>query len=197
MAVCVGTSSYGAPMIEGMVGQGKVVGGHYINGTVSTGYRGDLVVQAGLKRRKLTAAEVVEWGEITTEATSGAGAASAVGKVVVGAVLPGIMGKVASAALDATIGSTARPPRTIRVDWTDGKQSLIRLPEKLFTHLTFVLKDRQTTAHVAPQTGAVAAPTGPKPDIAEQIGKLALLRDQGALTEQEFASKKAELLARL
>ena len=184
-------------MIEGMFGQGKVVGGRYINGTVSTGHRGDLVVQAGLKRRKLIAAEVAEWEEITAGTGGGAGAAGAVGKVVAGAVLPGIMGKMAGAALDATIGSTARPPRTIRVDWTDGKQSLIRLPEKLFTHLTLVLKDRQAAAPVAPQTDPAAAPPGPQPDIAEQIGKLALLRDQGALTEEEFASKKAELLARL
>lgn len=184
-------------MIEGMVGQGKVVGGDYINGTVSTGYRGDLVVQAGLKRRKLTPAEVSEWGEITDQATSGTGAASAVGKVVASAILPGMVGKMAGAALDATIGSTARPPRTIRVDWTDGKRSLIKLPEKLFTHLTLVLRDRQAEAAVAPPTEAVTAPTGSPPDIAEQIGKLALLRDQGALTEQEFASKKTELLARL
>jgi hypothetical protein len=34
-------------------------------------------------------------------------------------------------------------------------------------------------------------------DVVEQIGKLALLRDQGALTEEEFASKKRDLLARL
>jgi len=31
----------------------------------------------------------------------------------------------------------------------------------------------------------------------EQIAKLAMLRDQGVLTEDEFAIKKAELLARL
>jgi hypothetical protein len=34
------------------------------------------------------------------------------------------------------------------------------------------------------------------PDVTEQIAKLAELRDQGALTEDEFAAKKAELLGR-
>jgi hypothetical protein len=38
-----------------------------------------------------------------------------------------------------------------------------------------------------------AAPT----DVAEQIKKLGELRDQGLLTEQEFNSKKQELLARM
>jgi hypothetical protein len=182
-------------MIEGMVGQGKVVGGHYINAAVTTGNKGDLVIHAGLKRRKLNAEEVAKWEEITAEAGGGSAAAGAVGKIVAGAVLPGFMGKVAGAALDATLGSPARRPRTIRVDWSDGKQSLIRLPEKLLTHLTVVLKDRQVAAPLAPDP--VAAQSAPQLDVAEQIGKLALLRGQGALTEEEFASKKGELLARL
>src|SRR5438270_11527237 len=117
-------------MLEGMVGQGKVVGGHYINSTVSTGHTDDLVIHAGLKRPKLTADQVAKWEEITAEAGGGSAAAGAVGKMVAGAVLPGLMGKVAGAALDATLGSTARAPRTIRVDWSDGKQSRIRLPDR-------------------------------------------------------------------
>ena len=184
-------------MFEAMVGQGKVVGGHYINGTVSTGYKGDLVIAAGLKRRKLTGDEVAKWEEVAAETGGGAAAAGAVGKMVAGAVLPGLMGKVAGAALDATLGSTARPPRTIRVDWSDGKQSLIRLPEKLFTHLTVVLKDRQVGAPLAANPSAVASQSPPQLDLAEQIGKLAQLRDHGALTEEEFVAKKGELLARL
>lgn len=36
-----------------------------------------------------------------------------------------------------------------------------------------------------------------KPDVTEQIAKLAALRDQGVLTEDEFAAKKAELLGRI
>jgi hypothetical protein len=35
------------------------------------------------------------------------------------------------------------------------------------------------------------------PDIAVQIRKLAELHSQGILTDQEFATKKAELLARM
>lgn len=192
-----GISRYGASMIEAMVGQGKVVGGDYINRAVATDHRGDLFIQAGLKRRKLIATEVAGWEDVTGEAGGGSGASGAVGKVIAGAVLPGFIGKVAGAALDATMGSSAHSPRTIRVDWNDGKQSLIRLPDKLFTHVALILKDRKIAAPATTQTGSVAAPHAPQPDVMEQIGKLAALRDQGALTDEEFTRKKAELLDRL
>jgi hypothetical protein len=197
----VGLARYRAAMIEELTGQGKVVGGQYINGTVTTGLKGDLVIQAGFKRRKLNATEVAEWDEVTAERGGGAGAVGAVGKVVAGAVLPGIVGKMAGAAIDATLGSAAVQPRVIRVDWNDGKQSLIRLPSKLFTHLTVVLNDRRVNVPAAPEstpgTDTIVAAHAPQADVVEQIGKLALLRDQGALSEEEFATKKAELLARL
>jgi hypothetical protein len=177
-----------------MSGQGKVVAGHYIDATVSTGFRGDLVVQTGLKGRKLTAAEVAEWEEVSAETGGGSTVVGAVGKAVAGAVLPGFVGKVAGAALDATVKSASRPQRTVRVDWSDGKESLIRLPEQLFTHLTVVLKDRRAVEPLASEPVGASAPQF---DVAEQIGKLASLRDLGVLTEDEFASKKSELLARL
>ena len=37
----------------------------------------------------------------------------------------------------------------------------------------------------------------PQPDIPEQIEKLAQLRDKGIITEEEFQTKKADLLSRL
>jgi hypothetical protein len=43
-----------------------------------------------------------------------------------------------------------------------------------------------------PPTSAAAAP-----DIAEEIEKLADLKAKGILTDEEFATKKAELLARM
>ncbi len=41
------------------------------------------------------------------------------------------------------------------------------------------------------------APAATAPDLADQLGKLAALRDQGVLTDAEFESKKADLLARM
>ena len=51
------------------------------------------------------------------------------------------------------------------------------------------------TQSPTPQT-AGAAPIG-QVDVFATIEKLAELRDKGILSEQEFATKKAELLARL
>jgi hypothetical protein len=45
--------------------------------------------------------------------------------------------------------------------------------------------------------GAMGAPAqaAPLPDVADQLAKLAALRDQGVLTDEEFAAQKAKLLA--
>lgn len=42
-----------------------------------------------------------------------------------------------------------------------------------------------------------SAPVQAAPDLADQLGKLAALRDAGVLTEEEFSAKKADLLARM
>lgn len=41
------------------------------------------------------------------------------------------------------------------------------------------------------------APAAPAPDVTEQIAKLAALRDQGAISADEYEAKKAELLDRI
>jgi len=178
---------------------GKVVGGQYMNAMVMLTPKGEFVLQVPLKFKKvpLNLDTVAEWQELTSETRGGAaGAVGAVGQAVAGFVLPGLVGKMASAALGATIDSTMRPPRTLRIDWADGKQSLIELPEKLFKHLAVLLKDRQAV-RTAPTSEAAAPTPAAQPDVTEQIAKLAALRDQRVLTEDEFATKKTELLARL
>jgi hypothetical protein len=58
----------------------------------------------------------------------------------------------------------------------------------------------QGAAAEAPEAPADAAPAGAAPaaaggdDLAAQIESLGRLRDQGLLTEEEFAAKKAQLL---
>jgi len=46
-----------------------------------------------------------------------------------------------------------------------------------------------------PPPAAPSAPAGPSPDTIEQLRQLGELRDQGVLTEEEFAQQKARLLA--
>lgn len=201
----------------------KVVGGHFIGATVSTNRKGELALQlcgpAALsggaifkKRPTLTLDTVLAWQEIIPETRGGATAAFGnVGKAVARAALPGRAGKAASAAVGSAVDSVMGSLHTVRVEWVDGNESLIRLPEKLFQHLAMVLKHRQleTIARSVPEpepeppsvieqlTRLARAASAGQTDGTQQIARLAALRDQGALTEDEFATKKAELLGRI
>jgi hypothetical protein len=217
-----------------MASYGKVVGGHFINATIDTNRKGELALRsAGFsKTPNLTADAVASWEEIISEKRGGAaGAVSKVGQAVARAALPGAVGRATSAAV-GSVADLVGAPHTVRVDWVDGKQSLIELPDKLFQHLAILLKDCQiATAVPAPKPPEPPEPPEPpppgvveqlakeasqlirsesesrrqragaapaaEPDVTEQIAKLAALRDQGALTEDEFAAKKAELLGRI
>lgn len=52
-------------------------------------------------------------------------------------------------------------------------------------------------ASANPGMQSARPPTAAAPDVADQIAKLATLRDQGAITTEEFERKKAELLDRM
>lgn len=213
-----------------MVGYGRVIGGDYKNATISTPVGSTLVVQAGLKFRKLVPDTVSAWEEVPTD--SKGNPVGAVSKAVAGAVLPGQFGRAASAAVGATFDAIGAS-HVVRVDWADGKRSLIKLPDSMFKHFELVLEEQRVepepsepgvdappvTAekvtvtdkafdlvsgiikdHLpAPKlTAPVVEPIpAPQVDVTEQLHKLASLRDVGILTEEEFAAKKAELLARL
>ncbi len=208
-----------------MAGFGRVVGGDYKNAQVSTPMGSTLVVQAGLKFKKLLPATVSAWEEVPTDAKGNP--VEAVAKAIAGAVLPGRLGRAASAAVGATfdmMGAT----HLVRVDWLDGKRSLLQLPDSMFKHFELVLETRrvepaEVATIAAPSVAEKATvadrafdlvsglikdrlpaatppspdmPSAPQADVAEQLHKLASLRDAGVLTDEEFATKKAEMLAR-
>lgn len=209
----------GMALMQELTNQGRVVGGHLTNGTISAA-KNDLVIQMAFKRQRLNSETVREWEEIRTEG----GVGGAVGQAVARAALPGRVGK----AVGSGLGAAMHSGHTIRVDWVDDKQSLIELPEKLFMVLSVLLSDRRRITETPPEgaTPAAAAPAGmteqlmglassfmsrgrqeaaapppppsaAQPDVAEQLTKLATLHDQGILTDEEFTTKKAELLKRL
>lgn len=124
---------------------GRVIGGHYLNAPVNTAPIGSaLVVQTGLRWRKLNEEQVLSWSVESPEQKSGT--LSAVGQAVAGAVAPRFLGKAASAAVGAAWDAKIKPPRLVRVRWTDGKQSLIKLPESLYQHFAMMLSQRATPA---------------------------------------------------
>lgn len=213
-----------------MAATGRVVGGHYLHSFVSPIIGSTLIVQAPFKPRKLSPENVAAWAEIPTD--SNGNPFSVVGRAVAAAAIPGRFGKAASAAVGATFDAMG-PSHVVRVDWLDGKQSLIKLPDSLFKHFALMLngqhvpdpaadvvdasptappppsvtdkafdlvsgmvQDRWPSKAAAP-VAATAAPALPLVDIAEQITKLASLRDAGILSDEEFSIKKAELLARM
>ncbi|WP_143736565.1 SHOCT domain-containing protein [Plantibacter flavus] len=140
-----------------------------MDATVSTVIGSDLVVQAGLKWKKLNDVQVSEWEEVLSESKDGV--VSAVGQAVAGALLPRFLSKGGSAAVGAAL-EARRPPRVVRVSWADGKRSLVRLPDELFTHFALVLEHRRTEpapVEMVTSSGITASSESDgKPRIAEQ-----------------------------
>lgn len=151
-----------------MVGNGRVVGGDYKGATVSTPMGSTLVVQAGLKFRKLTPENVAEWDEVVTDGKGNP--VGAVSKAVAGAVLPGQIGKAASVAVGATFDAMGSS-HVVRVGWADGKRSLIKLPDGMFKHFELVLEN-QRALPTEPSPGQVVPGPGEKPTVTEQAFSL-------------------------
>jgi hypothetical protein len=63
--------------------------------------------------------------------------------------------------------------------------------------ITDLVRQRLSAGKPASPTEPVAQPAPGGPDIPDQIRKLGELRDAGVLTDEEFESKKAELLSRM
>jgi len=214
-----------------MAMNGRVIGGSYLNSAVSVLPIGSgLVIQAGFKWRKLDPEHVEQWEDVTPE--GGTSTIGVVGQAVAGALMPKFLGKGASAAVGAAVDAKMRPPHTIRIDWVDGKQSLLKIPDELFTHMELLLRERRaeptldvverrTSVPEQPERsgqaslgeqafafvsgivadrlsdGGPAAVDSVQNDVEGQLRRLAALRDEGILTEEEFAAKKASLLSQL
>lgn len=214
---------YGSLMalMQELSNQGRVVGGHLLRGSVRSDQftKGGLAIQdplIPLRRHKLSPDTVSEWEELAAKP----GVVSVMGQAAARAALPGMVGK----ALGAGIGSAMHSGHTVRLDWVDGKQSVIELPEKQFMLFSVLLKEQRVVGaaperiegpeSVAGRPGvaekvmdlassvllrgkSAPAEAAAQSDVVEQITKLASLHDAGILTDDEFAEKKAELLKRL
>lgn len=142
---------------------GRVIGGHYLNAPVATAPIGSaLVIQAGLRWRKLNEDQVLSWSDDSPELKSGT--ISAVGQAVAGAIAPRFLGKAASAAVGAALDAKVKPPRLIRVIWIDGKQSLIKLPESLYQHFAIMLQTRQDPPAISKNADQVDSSSSPQAD---------------------------------
>ncbi|MGY1632234.1 PH domain-containing protein [Geodermatophilus sp. SYSU D01186] len=75
----------------------------------------------------------------------------------------------------------------VHVKWIPTDENLVRLTEEVKA----AMNAKHVMGQPAPQVAA------PQPDIMGQLKQLGELRDAGILTQEEFDTKKAELLARL
>ncbi|WP_206715110.1 SHOCT domain-containing protein [Cellulosimicrobium arenosum] len=209
-------------LMNELTNQGRVVGGHLANGSIFSDQfsKGGLRIKHPLnpfKRYKVDAETVREWEDIPTKE----GVASIMGQAAAKAAAPGMIGK----AVGAGFGAAMKSGHTVRVEWIDGKQSIIELPEKQFMIFSMLLKGQKivTEGAVSPESSvpvsaqpgmtekvldlaasvvqrgrpAASAEIAPQPDVVEQITKLASLHSAGIVTDEEFAAKKAELLKRI
>lgn len=206
---------------------GKVIGGHYLNAFVSPIFGSTLVVQAPFKPRKLTPENVEAWAEVPTDSKgnplSAVGQAVAAAEIpgrfgkaagaAVGATLDAIGpshivrvtwndGKQSLIKLPDSLFKHfavmlserhVPDPETVAPEAAPAPPPTVT--DRAFDLVSGLMKDRWSAKD--PQQPVEEVSPTPHIDITEQLTKLASLRDAGILTDEEFATKKAELLTRL
>lgn len=87
--------------------------------------------------------------------------------------------------------------QTVRAAEDENSMVFIKTDEAAFLQLRDHVEEAQYNLSRPPGSVAPAVSVPAGPDIMAQLQQLGQLRDAGVLTEEEFASKKAELLSRL
>lgn len=111
-------------------------------------------------------------------------ASSAIGRGALGGFLLGPVGLLAAAS------AKKKGVYLIAINFKDGSNSLLEVDEKIYKALI------QKLAFISKKEENVPA-NNDSENIPNQIKQLAELKEQGVLTEEEFAKKKEELLAKL
>lgn len=79
--------------------------------------------------------------------------------------------------------------------YSSGNSSIIdQIPKQDQRMIAEALRQRIATSDAAPSTPNASHPVAPQIDVAEQLTKFAALRDQGVISEEEFAAQKSKLL---
>ena len=106
-------------------------------------------------------------------------ASSAISRGLVGSFFLGPVGLLAAAS------AKKKGVHVIAIEFKDGKRSLIEVDDKIYKKLLLIQFENKTNEYEEINQHS---------DIPDQIRKLAELRDDGIITEDEFISKKRRLL---
>jgi len=151
-----------------------------------------VVDRRGVSLRGLSTIFTIPWQEITDLEVDGAGSVSK--RVTAGRVA--VMGIFALAAKKKTKDSM------LIVTTASGDQALfhssritaLELREKLLPIITQIRKAKADAQRSASAANAAGPTASPPTTVADELTKLAQLRDSGILSDEEFASQKARLL---
>ncbi|WP_291563721.1 MULTISPECIES: SHOCT domain-containing protein [unclassified Clostridium] len=166
-----------------MGAKNKVIDGEYNGKNVIITALGITIV-TGLFKKVMIDENTVEKYEIF-DSEKKTSATSAIGRGVAGSLFLGPVGLLAVAS------AKKKGVYVIAIEFKDGKRSLLEVDEKIYRKmllLNFRNEDRADEVNLCNSS---------QEDILEQIKKLSELKDQGILTEEEFTTKKTDLLAKL
>jgi len=118
------------------------------------------------------------------------------GPVGVGRRGPGLMGTVARTAVVAGTATVAVKATSSMMGGGQKKQAEAQQNQDIaqLQAQQDALTQQQAAAQAAPAAAPEAAPGSGLDDQLIQIQKLSAMKDQGVITEEEFAAKKAQIL---
>lgn len=166
-----------------MGAKNKVIDGDYKGKSVVVTVAGVTIVLGLLKKVMINESTVEKYEVFDSEKKTSA--SSAIGRGAVGSLFLGPIG------LLAATSAKKKGVYVIAVQFKDGKRSLIEVDEKAYQKILLINFKNEN------KVDEVNLGNNSQENVLEQIKKLSELRDQGILTEEEFATKKSDLLAKL
>lgn len=163
-----------------MGAKNKVIDGDYKGKNVVATALGITIV-TGLFKKVMIDENTIDSYEIF-DSEKKTSATSAIGRGAVGSLFLGPIGLLAAAS------AKKKGVYIVAIQFKNFKKSLIEIDEKIYKKLLLLNFNNNTQDHIDRNN---------QNDIATKIKSLAELKEQGILTEEEFTTKKCELLQKL
>ncbi|GAA0717288.1 hypothetical protein GCM10008905_02780 [Clostridium malenominatum] len=170
-----------------MGAKNKVIAGDFEGKNVVQSGKG-VAIQTGFMKKIDLNEETVKDYEVVGD-DKRTSAKSAIGRGAVGSLLLGPIGLIAAAS------AKKKGIYSVAIQFKDGNKSLLEVDDKIYKSMLKALLKVDQNSEL--EDNSRSDTESNQQDVAGQIKKLAELRDQGILTEDEFNIKKTELLAKI